>query len=388
MSNPWQRDLADRAAMQFALERLHACPPTARAGWLPWVPELRWDARIQAAWRPGDRAAQSLLYPTESSVRQRLARHLSHLRGGHRLSIPAAHDVADGGLVVFQRDCTVVAVAPGRGVVAKVVRRDARGLPIVARETRAAKLLPEYVPAILEHDAPEHAAAFPFVLAEYAPNENPVTREEWPAVLPGVLEILLTGYERAGFVEESLRPAVERTMAQGQTPGGSAFDLRCRRTIDQIGRACGAAGDPPLLSTTVHGDLTWNNVHRTGNGLKLIDWANGGRRNVFFDLFMQEFYRGEAEFWSELPRARSLEWFERYFFGAFLRFRAGLERLCGRVLSVDEIRAQLVFCLLEMAVENYRRYSAVDEVEGEEFFRHIDMCAAALQSERTVVTVG
>ena len=373
-----RRDAVEVEIVRFAIERALKTPVSQRGGMLSWADALRWDPDLQAMWRAGDRTAQALLYPSESTHGQRFTRMMRHVRRGPRTALCVRANQGVQGLVVFQRDCSVVAVAQSLGRVAKVMRRAAGGLGMIEKEVRAHRLLPEHTPAVIEHAANAPTGGFPYLVSEYVGDDEPVTPRQWPRVLPEALDVLFVCYRRAGLETAALGEALEDAVMYLEPDRPGAFDARCRRVIERLADVCRALGDQRIIRTTVHGDLTPENVRRGGGALKLIDWSNGGRRCAWHDLFIQEFYRADPAFWGGLLTSRDADWFDSFFFGAFRYFAQRLETLSGSRFSLEEVRANLVLCLLETAVANYERYRVVDPVEGAEFFEHIEACVEAL----------
>jgi hypothetical protein len=286
------------------------------------------------------------------------------------------------GLVIYPRDSVIVTVAKSQGVATKVLRKTANQKDVIENERQAYRLLPEFVPAIVEYQNAAQPESFDYIISRFVANSYPVTPGEWHTVLPTVMQALLLCYERAGFRRITVTEVVEQAVGtlEKHREQSEFFEL-CRRVIQDINRVCVRFRDAKLLTTFVHGDVTWDAIHRSGDSIKIIDWGNAGYRSVFYDLFIQEFYRANSKFWRNLLGAKSCDFFSSYFFGAFDPFYRGITTRTSTSFSLFDIKANLIVCLLENAVDNFVRYRVVDELEGIEFFRHIErikdfLCAA------------
>lgn len=344
--------------------------------------ELRFDTPKQVVWRASDYEAYLINYPNKRSNWHRMLTIANLLRKGERqgMFIEPKNEVQ--GLVIYPRDSVIVTIAQSLGVAAKVLRKTTNQRDIVKKECLACKLLPDFVPAILAYQNTAQPGSFDYVISQFVANTNPVTPSEWHIVLPAIVDALLICYERAGFRRINVTDIIEQAVdTLEKHHDQSEFSELCREVIQDINRICECYKDAKLLTTFVHGDVTWDAIHRSGDSIKIIDWGNAGYRSVFYDLFIQEFYQANPKFWGNLLNVKSYDFFSDYFFGVFDSFYRGITTRTGISFSLFDIKANLIVSLLVNALDNFLRYRAVDELEGIEFFRHIKkskdfLCAA------------
>ena len=375
------REYMDKEIIQFSIEHLLKCNLSEEPLW--FGKDLRFDVQKQAAWRASDYEAYLITYPTKRSTRRWILTITNLLITGKRLRLFIEPNNEIQGLVIYPRDSVIVTVAKSLGVAAKVLRKTANQKDVIKKECLAYRLLPEFVPSVVEYRNAAQPESFDYVVSQFAANTHPVTHGEWSNFLPTVIDALLLCYERAGFkqinVIDVMDSAIETVEKHSEQ---SEFSELCRGVVQGIHDVCAQfQDDATLLTTFVHGDVTWDCIHRSGDSIKIIDWGNAGYRSVFYDLFIQEFYQANPKFWGNLLKVDSYDFFSDYFFGAFNSFYRGLTALTSVSFSLFDIKANLLVSLLENATDNFLRYRVVDELEGIEFFRHIKkikdfLCAA------------
>lgn len=374
------RECIDQEIVRFSIKDLLGCSLNEKP--LSFDKNLRFDTQKQAVWRASDHEAYQVICPTKGSAWHRMFATANLLLKGEGtgLFIDPKNDIQ--GLVIYPRDAVIVTVAKSIGVAAKVLRKTSSQKNVIENERTAYQLLPEFVPAIIRCQNDAKSDSFDYVVSKFVPNNHPVSKEEWHIVFPAVAQALLLCYERAGFRRISVTEIMER--AEGTLEKHreeSEFYQLCQSVIHDINGICIRFSDANLLNTFSHGDLTWDAIHRSGDSLNIIDWGNAGYRSVFYDLFIQEFYSANPRFWRNLLDAKSLDFFSSFFYGTFDLYYQGLIARTRTDLSLFDIKANLIICLLENAVDNFVRYRVVDEQEGMEFFGHIEkikdfLCAA------------
>ncbi len=374
------REYIDQEIIQFSIQDLLRCKLSEEPLWLG--KDLRFAIQKQAAWRASDFEAYRIIYPTKRFAGHQILTIANLLLTGKRLRlfIEPKNDIQ--GLVIYPRDSVIVTVAKSLGVAVKVLRKITNQTDVIEKESMAYKLLPEFVPSIIEYRDAAQPESFNYVVSQFAANTYPVTAEEWHTVFPTVMHALLLCYERAGFRQTNVNDVTERAVKTLEKYGGqSEFFELSRRIIQNIHDVCTQFQDAKLLTTFVHGDTTRACIHRDGDSIKIIDWGSAGYRSVFYDLFTQEFYRATPKFWGNLLRVDSYALLSDHFFGAFDSFYRGLKARTGTDFSLSDIKTNLLVSLLEKSVDSLLRYRVVNELEGIEFFRHIEkiesvLCAA------------
>lgn len=375
------RNCIDQEIIRFSIETLLGSSLSKEP--LSFDRELRFDRQKQVAWRAGDYEAYRIIYPTKRYAGHRLLTTTTFLLTGKKLGLFIQPKNEMHGFVIYLRDSVVVTVAKSLGVAIKVLRKTANQKDIIKNERQAYMLLPEFVPAIVKYQNAAQLEPFDYVVSRFVENSHPVTSEEWSTVFPAVMQALLLCYERAGFKRISVDEVVVQVAGiLEKHQGHSEFFELCRKVIQNINRVCLRFRDAKLFTTFVHGDVTWDAIHRNGDSIKIIDWGNAGYKSVFYDLFVQEFYRADSKFWGNFFEAKSHDFFSSYFFGAFDTFYRGLTTRMSTSFSLYDIKANLCVSLLQNAIDNFLRYRVVDELEGVEFFRLIEkvgefLCAAS-----------
>lgn len=285
------------------------------------------------------------------------------------------------GFVVYPRDSVIVVVAKCLGVVVKVLRKINNQRDLIEKERTAYKLLPEFVPRILDYKDEAENSSFNYVLSEFIENIYPLSRKEWQTFFPTLVPILMLCYKRVGFKEKKIVDVIDfvnYTLEKYEDKESKFYNF-AKRIIENICNICQQFKNAELLTTFVHGDLTKDCIHRNIESFKIIDWGNAGYRSVFYDLFIQEFYQVNSKFWGNLLKADSCNFFSNHFFGAFDSFCRNLKTQTNVDFSLFDIKANLLVSLLEKSVASLFRYKVINELEGMEFFRHIEKIERVLK---------
>jgi len=360
----------DLEILRFSVEELLGSHLAIGRTW--FSRELRYDPQQHVLWRACDFQAYLALYHVKASLRHRLQTTINLFLNGKGLNffIEPTDDI--DGLVIYLRDSVVVTVCTSLCIAAKVLRKEANQKDVVRKECMAYNLLPEFVPSILDYNLATQPGHLDYVVSRFAPNTCPVTPKEWHTVLPKLFDALFICYQRSDFkkitVIELINHALD--MLEKYKEPSEFFEL-CSGIIHDVCNVCATFEDAQLWQTFVHGDLTWDCVHRDGDTISIIDWGNSGYKNVFFDLFIQEFYRATPDFWRNVLTADSFDFLYKYFFGAFHTFYQNLTERIDADFSLFNVKANLLISLLEKSVDSFLRYRVVNEVEGSKFCQHI-----------------
>lgn len=365
------RNCIDHNIVKFSLDNLLGCSLIEEP--LFFDEGLRFDNRKQVVWRASDYEAYRIIYPINKYVGHRILTTTKFLFTGDKTGLFIRPKYEIKGLVIFPRDSVIVTVAKSLGVAIKVLRKNANQKNVIKNECKAYKLLPEFVPAVLNYQDSCQLESFDFVISQFVANSSPVKHEEWQYILPTVMQALLLSYERGGFKRIKVTEVIEQArntleINREQTE----FFYLCQNVIQDLSEICMRYRDAKLMTAFVHGDVTCDAIHRNGNSIKIIDWGNAGFRSVFYDLFIQEFYRADSKFWRNILQAESNEFFSDYFFGIFDSFYKEISTLTCTNFSLADIKGNLVVSLLQNAIDNFERYRTIDELEGIEFFQHIN----------------
>ena len=331
-------------------------------------------------WRASDTEAYQIAFPGRSS--RSLHRIISTARllsVGQASGLYVSPATPCSGLVVHPRDSVIVIVMKSEEAVAKVSRPEANQKDVMDNERLAYRLLPEYVPAVIDTGGASEPGRFDYVVSEFAPNTHPISSEEWATVFHQVLEALITCYDRAGYhsvpAADLLDDADKAIKAAGD---GTEFGALARDVTESILEVAYEYRDEQIATTFVHGDMTRDNVYRSERGTKIIDWGSSGYKLALYDLMIQEFYTASPRFWMGVRTAPRVEWFDNHFFGGLPPFLEGMRQRAGVQFSLSDIKANMVLSLLQKTTESVHRYRVVNEAEGVEFFTHIDKIRKAL----------
>lgn len=332
-------------------------------------PSYQFYPRASLCFRQGDNAAKTVFKHWGSSKRALRARIVKDLLTGSNQSAFACSAPKDDSFVLLSGTEATVILAPDRGRTWKVTRRhDTRGAQVLEREISAASLIPALAPPTYAIGSePSHVGNISFVEMDYLANAGPIKSGEWSEVLRRIQPHLLEYYVSRGisyvraedYLQDLLLKLNSARAMRAKTP--HRLELLLRRWEHCLQQLQTMHADEPVFEAFVHGDLEPPNVRRDKSKIRLIDWGNSARRNLFFDVAYQEMNRGATSLWQQiqwdLPQS-----LDKYFAGWFLSMQSEFERHLSVRFSPGALRVAIVGSYVEKLLLDFRRYEAIPKV--------------------------
>lgn len=289
------------------------------------------------------------------------------------------HPKTRGGTVIFPSYDSLTAVVLKDSCVYKVSKGDNNVNKRIYHEVVAFQHAPSLCPEIYDYCISDDKSAVDYIITDYVSNNKPIKWKEWPTVLRSLEASLIEFYQSYGIeivtVTKYFLDLCSKIKKNKGDFSDSTFISLSEDLLDKlvfIVTSCleKYKGINTIALTQTHGDITPDNVRRSKRGLYLIDWGNAGKRNIFYDLFIQEYHRKNSLFWRLFP-ASNLEEYKPFFYGWSNSFLSNSAILSSGPLTAELFNICILLCFIEKVLLLIKKHKYQDDVVNLSSIEHV-----------------
>jgi len=173
-----------------------------------------------------------------------------------------------------------------------------------------------------------------------------ISENEWYEILPILSQDLLSYYDLSGIKLESIKDEWEFIKIKlNELDDLNVFN----NSIDKFDKLL-KEKEYLIYTCIVHSDLSRFNVIKGKNGNTIIDFSSGARKNIFYDLYIQEKWKPTNEFWNNIDNEKTIP--DEVSYGWLKKFRKEISTEKGMSFTDIEIKFYYFFSFIKQFIRN------------------------------------